>query len=239
MALYGIAKTWVKSRILRPNNLLHLVKFLMLETAKVHPEASGHEKKSLVLGVFEDLLNDSQIEPFIRNKKAIELAYEKLIGSWIDTGIKAHKQRFLFNLPDEDAPTEISVDVVKRIADVAEEWFKDKVVTASNVILGITAVMQAAGQFFKGDGEMKRDMVLRAISEIVHREGTNLLPEDRDAILTNIDTFGTPVVDFLVDLASGQFDFKGFVEKIKDMCMPLSSCCKKKKPITEVDAAAL
>lgn len=227
-ALYVNACKWVSSRILRPNNLLHFVKYLMLEAAKHYPDSSGLEKKAHVEGVLEDLLEDVIQSEHIRGKDKIQLAYDKLLGSWIDTGIKAHKQRFAFRAPEDTAPSEPTRDVVARIADVAEQWFKNKVVTAGNVIMGITTIMQAAGKFFKGDGDAKRDMVMRIITEIVHREATHMAPEDRDAILMAIDTFGTPVVDFLVDLSTGQFDFKGLIEKIKATCMPLSSCCAPK-----------
>jgi len=242
--LYVGAVELVTSRILRPRNLLHFVKYLMLEVARIYPEVSGLEKKSLVLGVLEDLLIDDIATTHIRNKDQIRLASEKLVESWIDTGIKAHKQRYAFRSPETTAPNEPTQDVVAHIGDIAEQWFKNKVVTASNVILGITVIMQAAGKFFRGDGETKRDMVLRIVREIVHREATQLAPEDRDAILMAVDTFGTPVVDFLVDLSSGQFDFKGLVEKIKNACMPLSSCCAPKinrsgTSLTSEEAAAL
>jgi hypothetical protein len=225
-ALYVNAREWIALRILRPGNLLHFTKYLMLEAARNYPLDTGLEKKAHVEGVFEDLLEDSILSVHIRKKDKIRLAYNKLLGSWIDTGIKAHKQRFDFRAPEVNAPTEATRDVVAYIGDVAEQWFKNKIVTVGNVILGITVIMQAAGKFFDGDGDTKRNMVVSSIQEIVHREATHMAPEDRDAILMAIDTFGTPVVDFLVDLSSGQFDFKGMIEQIKASCMPLSSCCK-------------
>ena len=239
--LYLGARAWVCGRVLRPKNLLHFVKYLMLETARHYPGFTGLEKRVHVEGALEDIIEDPLTQTHIRNKLELQRACDKLVASWIDTGIKAHKQKFVFRAPESEPPTELPTDptnaVITRIADIAEEWFKNKTVTASNIIMGITTIMQAASKFFNGDGDAKRDMVLHIVSEIVHRETT--APEDRDAILMAIDTFGTPVIDFLIDLSSGQFDFKGVIAEIKAMCAPLCSCCPNPNTLTDAELDAL
>lgn len=237
---YFKARAWVTTRILRPENFLLFVKYLMLEAARVYPDVGGLEKKGLVKDAVQDILSDSKLQHVILDREKLVIAHAKLLDGWIDTGIKASKQKFHFNAPLKDAGREPTNDVVASIADVAEEWFKDKVVTASNVITGIVAIMQAAGRFFKGDGLVKKDMVMRVVKEIVHRETIQMSHGDRDAIIMAIDTFGEPVVNFLVDLSTGNFDFKGLIEEIKQACLPLSSCCKPKVDrLTDEEVASL
>lgn len=223
---YETAREWVESRVLRPNNLTRFVQYLMLEAARQFPELAGLDKKSLVESTLEDLLEDERITT-IKKRGQLKLAVDKLVDSWITAGINAHKQKFLFD-SDSGAPTQLTGDVVANVADAAEAWFTGRVVTAANIVMGIVAIMQAAGKFFKGDGETKKDMVLRIVKEIVQRESTVIQEEDRDAILLAIDTFAPTVISYMVDMVTGNFDFKGFVEKIKATCAPLSSCCTEK-----------
>lgn len=227
--MYLAAAGWVAERTLRPSNLPAFIRSLMLDAARHFPDALGSEKKAIVLGIIEDVLQDQDQAPFIHDKEQLELAAKKLVPSWIDAGVRVHKQpATLFSNPIADAGTETTEAVVARIADVAEQWFKNKVVTANNIVIGITAIMMAAGKFFRGSGAEKREMVLTIVKEIVNREATQIKPGDQEAIFLAIDTFGAPVVDFLVDLSTGQFDFKGFVQDIRDMCLPLSACCAPK-----------
>ena len=232
-----LALQWANRRILRPQNMVRFTQYLMKRAALDFPELSGVEKKEIVMETIEDILDTGG--EYIRNVKQLRLAHQKLVESWIDTGIKAHKQQFQFTTrtsapsappsaasssskEDEESSEQ---DVIQKISDVAEQWFKNKTVTASNVVLGITAIMQAAAKFFQGPGDVKKDMVLRVVREIVHRETTDLTEDDRDAILLAVDTFAPTVIDYLVDMSTGNFDFKGLVAKVRNACLPCSPCC--------------
>lgn len=225
------AVAWVSTRILRPRNLTLLVTYLM-EAAAVHfPSYSGLEKKDAVLGALENLLEMPVDNARIVGRDQVEVAVNKLVDSWITFGIDAHKHRFTFRTqrlaaaPGVPEPMVTNGSAIASIASVAEEWFKDRKVTAANVVMGIAAIMQAAGQFFQGDGQTKKDFVLTVVREIVRRETTDLVEEDRDAVLLAIDTFAPAIIDFGIDMATGNFDFKGLVEQIKDVARALCWCC--------------
>lgn len=236
---YTAARSWVEVQSLRPTNVLLFVQFLMLEAARQHPEYRGLAKKELVRNTLSDVLEDASLREFVHGVPNLELARDKLVESWIDQGITVHKTQPNFKSPESDAPHTLDTDVVAKIANVAEQWFEHRVVTASNIIVGISKIMEAVGQFFQGDAQTKKDLVLRTVKEIVLREATQLATEDREAILAAIDTFGGSVVNYLVDMLTGNFDFKGFVEKIKNCCLPLSPCCRKKEAATKQEEPSL
>ncbi len=242
------AVQWIQARTLRERNLLWFIQYLMREAATDFPELPGLEKKTLVLNTLDDVLEDHTLP--IKSRPSVQLAITKMADSWVTAGIRANKQHYQFKpkngITARDTQEAIPGDqdyaqVVAQIAAAADQWFTHRVVTASNIIMGIMAIMQAANTFFRGDGQTKKEMVLAVVKEIVNRESTQISDNDREAVLMAIDTFAPTLIDYAVDMATGQFDFKGLIQQFKECCGPFSMCCAPPAPtpIATADSVSL
>lgn len=211
---------FAKERILSESNFTMIVTYAMQEVVHVEPKLRGIEKKELVLHSLQGILQDPHIQ--VQNPEALCIAVNKWAGSLIDFGINAHKQKYHFSSPEVIDPS--STNAVERVSAIAQQWFQSHKVTSLNIIAGIAAIMEAAGQFMNGTGAEKKELVLQAVREIIHKADTNIQEEDRQAILLVVDTFAPSIIDFGMDMMTGSFDFEGIVKQIEKCCgcWPLS-----------------
>lgn len=224
--------SWVNDHVLGPKTFTLFLTYAMQEVVFIQPRLHGFEKKQMILDILDTILRDPTIEN-IQNRSELHVALESWTPSLIDFGVDAQKQKYHFKSHEVYDPQNTTTEnAVAQVSRIAQEWFHGKTVTTLNIIAGISAIMEAAGQFMNGPGSRKKEIVLQVVREIVQSPNTKLKDDDREAILLVINTFAPQIIDFGINLATGNFDFKGLVEDFQEMCGGCWPYCCSAKPNT-------